>query len=407
MNTERSDTGAELPLVSVVTPSYNQGRFIAATIESVLTQDYPRIEYIIVDGASTDDTAEIAARYAGRLTFISEPDRGQSEAINKGFKLARGEIVAWLNSDDIFLPGAVRAAVDALRARPDAGAVYGEGYQIDEGGAVISRFAVTQQFNLWKLLNLSDFILQQTVFFRRSVFDVVGWVDEALYYGMDWDILMRIGLHYPIVYVPEYMGAIREYASAKSFAGGAKRVRELTRILRRRTGKRFPPGMWVYGLPTYEKIVNARIARWLRGPLAPLGARVQRRVTHFVHRVVGLVVRNAQGWYSDGWASARAEFTFPAPRGRHLAVEVFLPPWAPVERQHVTFSARGRVFARESFAKGEFTIPVMPPRETWDAPVTIELHARTCFRPPKPAEGRRDRRKLAFLLRSFEYEDLA
>jgi glycosyltransferase involved in cell wall biosynthesis len=391
----------DLPLVSIVTPSFNQGRFIAATIESVLSQDYPNIEYIIVDGASTDETAEVAARYAGRLTFISEPDRGQSEAINKGFRRARGEIVAWLNSDDIFLPGAVGVAVEALRARPDAAAVYGEGFQIDEQGAVISRFGATQEFNLWRLLNLSDYILQQTVFFRRSVFDEVGFIDESLHYGMDWELLMRIGLRHPIAYVPEEMGAIREYATAKSFAGGTKRATELTRILRLHTGKRFPPGMFVYGLPTYEKAVNARIARILRGPLEPIGRRAQRLVTRVVHRLVGAIVRGAQGWYSDGWAAPLAEFTFSPPRGRLLALNVALPGWAPLRRQTIELSAGGRVFAREAFGHGEFTIPVMPPRETWEQPVTIVVKAGASFR---PARGTDDRRRLAYLLRSFDFE---
>src|SRR5579864_7213135 len=99
------------PLVTIVTPSYNQGRFIRATIESVLSQDYPSIEYIIMDGGSTDETAAVVGEYKGRLTFISEHDRGQSHAINKGFRMARGEIVSWLNSDDIILPGAVSHAV--------------------------------------------------------------------------------------------------------------------------------------------------------------------------------------------------------------------------------------------------------------------------------------------------------
>src|SRR3989475_2629391 len=102
---------SSIPLFSVVTPSYNQGRFIRATIESVLTQDYPYLEYIIMDGGSTDETASLVKEYAGRLTWISEPDRGQSHAINKGFRMAQGEIVAWLNSDDIILPGAVSHAV--------------------------------------------------------------------------------------------------------------------------------------------------------------------------------------------------------------------------------------------------------------------------------------------------------
>jgi glycosyltransferase involved in cell wall biosynthesis len=397
--------GADLPLVTVVTPSYNQGRFIAATIESVLSQDYPNVEYVIVDGASTDDTAEVVARYAGRLTYVSEPDSGQSDAINKGFRRARGEYVAWLNSDDVFLPGAISAAVAALRAHPGAGAVYGDGFQIDEAGNVISRFAVTQQFNLWKLLNLSDYILQQTVFFRRSVFDDVGLLDETLHYGLDWEILMRIGLRYPLVYVPHDMGAIREYPAAKSFMGGAKRARELTAIMRRHTRKRFPPGMFVYGMPSFVTAVNARIAWVFRGPLARFGARLQRRVAWIGDRLVGEILRHAQGWYSDGWASAHAEFTFRPGAGRFLAMDVALPPWAPIERQRITFSVGGRAFAWESFARGEFRIPVMLPRDTWDAPVTVHVRAETFFRPGDDVHGRRDRRKLAYLLRSFDYED--
>ena len=114
------------PLVTVVTPSYNQGHYIRATIESVLSQDYPNLEYIIMDGGSTDATASVVKDYASRLTFISERDRGQSHAINKGFQRARGTIVSWLNSDDIYLPGAIGKAVEAFERNPAAGAVYGE-----------------------------------------------------------------------------------------------------------------------------------------------------------------------------------------------------------------------------------------------------------------------------------------
>src|SRR5262249_43836225 len=115
------------PLFSVVTPSYNQGRFIRATIESELSQDYPNLNNIIMDGGSMDETASVGKDYAGRLTFISEKDRGQTHAINKGFKLARGELLAYLNSDDVYLPGMVRTAVQGFRKNPHAGAVYGEG----------------------------------------------------------------------------------------------------------------------------------------------------------------------------------------------------------------------------------------------------------------------------------------
>jgi glycosyltransferase involved in cell wall biosynthesis len=407
MPIEQSAAAAEFPLVTVVTPSYNHARFIAATIESVLSQEYPNVEYLIIDGASTDGTAEVVSRYADRLTFVSEPDRGQSHAINKGFARARGAYVAWLNSDDVFLPGAIGAAVDALRAHPDAGAVYGEGFQIDEAGNVISRFAVTQQFNLWKLLNVSDYILQQTVFFRRSVFDEVGWLDEDLHYGMDWEILMRIGLRHPLVYVPHDMGSIREYPAAKSFAGGAARARELAAIMRRHTHKRFPPGMFVYGMPTYVAAVNRRIAAAMRGPLAPFGARLQRRVVALGNQIVGSIVRHAQGWYTDGWAAPRARFTFQPGAGRNLAMDVALPGWAPIARQRLTFSVAGRTFASESFGHGDFRIPVMLPRATWGAPVTVEVRAEASFLPQTGGSGERDRRRLAYLLRSFDFEENA
>src|SRR5439155_10404373 len=124
----------------------------------------------------------------------------------------------------------------------------------------------------WKLIYLSDYILQQTVYFRKSVFNDVGLLDENLHWGLDWDLLIRIGKRYPLQYIPEYMGCLREYGEAKSFSGGARRFRELVRIMRRHGGLRYPPGYISYGLDTYEKIVCAMIERWtprlLKGPSA-------------------------------------------------------------------------------------------------------------------------------------------
>src|SRR6185369_2684137 len=132
-----------------------------------------------MDGGSKDATAAIASEYASRLTFISEKDRGQSHAINKGFRMAKGEVVSWLNSDDVILPGAVRHAVAAFEEDARLGVVYGEGYLIDYEGAVKNRFPATEPFNLWKLIYLSDYILQQTAYFRRDVFEELGYLDES------------------------------------------------------------------------------------------------------------------------------------------------------------------------------------------------------------------------------------
>ena len=135
---------SEQPLVSIVTPTYNMGRFLGETIESVMAQDYPNIEYLVMDGGSTDDTIEILRdyerRYPGRFTWISERDGGQSDAINKGFLRCQGEIFTFLNADDTYLPNAVRQAVDAFQEHPQAAVVYGDAWYTNEQNAIIRRF---------------------------------------------------------------------------------------------------------------------------------------------------------------------------------------------------------------------------------------------------------------------------
>jgi glycosyltransferase involved in cell wall biosynthesis len=167
-NRTSSDTRGGL--VSIVTPSFNQADYLEQTIQSVLAQDYPWIEYIIIDGASTDGSVEIIERYAGRLAWwVSEPDRGQAEAINKGLQRANGEIVAWLNSDDLYLPGAVSRAVAALQANHALGLVYGDALTIDAQGRPIHSLV----FGEWGLEELIRFriICQPAVFMRRLPYD--------------------------------------------------------------------------------------------------------------------------------------------------------------------------------------------------------------------------------------------
>ncbi len=156
---------AELPLVSIVTPSLNQGKFLEETIQSVLSQEYPKLEYLIVDGGSTDNSLEIIRKYADQLAWwVSEPDQGQTDAINKGFSHAKGQVLAWLNSDDSYLPGAVSSAVTCLQAYPEAAMVYGDANLVDEDGQILGRFP-SRQTDLAHLLRGSVHIPQQAAFF--------------------------------------------------------------------------------------------------------------------------------------------------------------------------------------------------------------------------------------------------
>jgi hypothetical protein len=362
------------PLVTIVTPSFNQGRFIRATIESVLSQDYPHIEYIIMDGGSTDETAAVAAEYAGRLTFISEKDRGQSHAINKGFQRARGTIVAWLNSDDAYVAGAVRRAVEAMGQYPEAGAIYGEGYLMNEDGHVTCRFPHTQQFDLWRLIHLSDYILQQTVFFRRDVLERIDWLREDLHYAMDWDLLIRIGRQFSLQYVPAYLGCLREYSTAKSFAGGPRRIREIASVLRQHSGRRWPAGVLLYGLDTYLTMARERIGGW--APPLPAGVtdRLQLWATSAVQFFLGFVFEAPrQGWHSDGFCEPYVRHDLPVAGGM-LVLEGEVPATAWLRGQSLDVTLSGVSLGRFP-VDGRFRIAVPVERPQPDVQCSLEVRA--------------------------------
>jgi glycosyltransferase involved in cell wall biosynthesis len=180
------------PLISVVTPSFNQAAFIEDTLRSVLAQDYPNTEYMVIDGGSTDGSVAIIRRYASRISYwVSEMDRGQAHAINKGFERARGDILAWLNSDDTYLPGALSSVAACFAERPDVDLVYGDYVYIDPEGRTLLRRRLFDSMSYETLL-YHDYLGQPAVFFRRSLLDKVGPVDEQLYYHMDWELFLRM-----------------------------------------------------------------------------------------------------------------------------------------------------------------------------------------------------------------------
>jgi glycosyltransferase involved in cell wall biosynthesis len=226
------------PLVSIITPSYNQARFLEQTIQSVLSQNYPNLEYIIVDGGSTDGSLDIIKQYTHRLTWwVSEPDQGQTDAINKGFAHARGEIFAWLNSDDTYLPGAIVEAVDFTLAHPEAALVYGNANLIDEQGKIIGHFP-SRQTDLRKLLRGSVHIPQQAAFFQSRFWHQVGPLDPSFHFAMDYDLWVRLAKCAPIIHVPRFWANFRLHSEGKSVALDDRCYPEMIRVYRREYGER-------------------------------------------------------------------------------------------------------------------------------------------------------------------------
>lgn len=251
----------QLPLVSIVTPSYNQARFLEACICSVLEQDYPNIEYIIVDGGSQDGSVEIIEKYADRLAWwVSEKDKGHADALNKGFGRAKGEILAWLNSDDTYYPGAVSDAVQTLLANPDVGMVYGDADITDADGKVIGRFA-SRQTDYRKLLRGSVHIPQATTFFRAGLYRQVGPMSLDFFFAFDYDLWVKLAKISRLLYVPRRWATFRLHEAGKSVKDDSVCYPDMLKIYARERGGGLS---WLWLRAQVRKLVYAWLPLRLR-----------------------------------------------------------------------------------------------------------------------------------------------
>lgn len=219
-----------MTLVSIITPSFNQSSYLEQTLLSVLGQDYPHIEYIVVDGGSTDASVGIIKKYQGKLAYwVSEKDSGQADAINKGFARATGGIVAWLNSDDYYLPGTIRAAVNILEEHPEVVLVYGNMLAVDEHGTTFNRLNY-RQLTLDDLLCF-QIIGQPAVFFRRSILERTGGLDPTFHFLLDHHLWIRLAQHGRILHADQVWAAARYHPEAKNRAKAAEFGPEAFRVL--------------------------------------------------------------------------------------------------------------------------------------------------------------------------------
>jgi FkbM family methyltransferase len=234
----RAKPPSPAPSISIVTPSFQQGRYIGRTLYSVLSQDYPALEYVVQDGGSTDETLDVLKRFEPAVArWRSEPDQGQADAINRGFHETSGEIMAWLNADDLLLPGALAYVASYFANHPDVDVVYGNRLMIDEHDRLIGTWVLPAHDD--KVLALADYVPQESLFWRRSIWESTGGqVDLSFTFALDWDLLLRFrSAGAKIIRLPRFLGAFRVHDAQKTTANEEVGLTECARLRRREHGR--------------------------------------------------------------------------------------------------------------------------------------------------------------------------
>jgi len=237
-------------VISIITPSYNQGEYLEATIQSVLQQDFPSFEYKVIDGESKDNSLQILKKYGSKLQWISEPDQGQADAINKGFRSSRGEVLGWLNADDLYCPGGFGEVARQFEQDSNLMMLYGDGYHVDAEGRLLAPYP-SAEFRL-ESLAFGCFICQPACFFRRSLFEAAGCLDTSLHYALDLDLWIRFGLlqrqnpGWKFRYLPKLLALSRMHRDNKTLSRRGEAYQEIIQVVKKHFD--FVPFNWVYGM---------------------------------------------------------------------------------------------------------------------------------------------------------------
>ena len=247
-----------LPKLSIVVPSFNQGRFLGETLQSIIDQHYPNLELIVVDGGSTDNTLAVIKQYEAHLYWwVSEPDSGQTEAINKGFMRSTGDVMAWINSDDLVTSGALHQVADYFVKHPEVQVVYGDRILINEEGFEIGRWILPRHSN--RVLKWADFVPQETLYWRREAWNLIGArLDETFRFAMDWDFLLRLSAkQIAIRHLPFFLGLFRIHDQQKTSSLMSSIGQEEIRFIRlRELG--FKPTRWQLILNTVPFLLSSK-----------------------------------------------------------------------------------------------------------------------------------------------------
>jgi glycosyltransferase involved in cell wall biosynthesis len=279
--------------ISVITPSYNQGQFIERTLLSVLNQNIPGLEYIVFDGCSRDDTLAILRRYEDRLRWVSEPDHGQAHAVNKGIAASQGDIIGWLNSDDIYYPAALAKVQQYFHENPSVDVVYGDAFHIDVDDSKIEPY-YTESWSFERFLSVC-FLCQPAVFFRRRMVARFGLLDESLQFCMDYEFWLRLAKNGAVfAYLPEPLAGSRMYTQNKTLSQRLAVHAEINDMLKKKFGK--VPTKWLLNF-AHVKVAEERALRgWRRMTLISLQSVLAS--LRWNHEISKEVLQNIVSWIS-------------------------------------------------------------------------------------------------------------
>lgn len=399
------NTYSEVPLVSIVTPSFNQGEFIRETIESVLGQNYPNIEYIVIDGGSTDDTINILKEYGDRITWKSERDEGQADAVNKGITMAKGEIIGWLNSDDTYLEGAIAKAVSFLTGHPQIDAVYGEGYYTDKAGNITGRY-LTEKFDQDHLAEIC-YICQPTMFFGKNIIQKIGGLNKDLQLCMDYELWIRMSTYGRIAYIPEYLATSRMYDENKTLSKRREVFKEVCSVVR--DYYKYVPDSWIYGYADWMCKGNRRLK--FKICFAMLFVRYNYKnykymIQHalgWYKRITALKTDIFKGQYEDGWISSKYESSIEIKGGENVFQMEGIHLWPMEESLKIkVYLNRYQIAMLVIEEKGVFSKKIKLCNTLNKAEYKIKIICNNEFCPKHIGAGN-DNRNLAFILKKITF----
>lgn len=392
------------PVIGIVTPNYNMARFLGETIESVLSQDYPHVDYVVMDAGSNDGSLDILRKYGDRVRWVSEKDRGQAEAVNKGYHATTGEIFTFLNSDDTYLPGALSAMAKHFKANPGVGLIYGEAYHVDAEGGIIAPY-VTQPFDV-RTLNNQCYICQPAAFALREAFLNAGMMNVFLHFALDYDLWIRIAKKYGVRKVDEFLATSRMYVDNKTLSKRRQVYQEILGTVK--AHYQYAPYEWINGYACYlldgkdqffdrsKPSMGSYALSLLLGMYHNPGQRKRffaewQEMTGFGRKFTG---RWEDGWISGLWRSEQdipPDATQLVLTGKH---------WAPLEGLVLTVKLNGKTVVRHELVSGPYELGVPAPAEVRGTKCRLEVEANRTWRPKKSG----DYRQLSCVVDGVQFE---